>query len=167
MAVADAMLGAGTDADRPAWRSASFACLGSRMTGLHQYVLGHAGRPRDLPANRADEGTARSLVKAHALYVARNRLAPGGSGERRPAILMVVQPGERNAFDQVRHMLCLSRPSSLPELIGLPAAPSGAPGVGARSDTDHPPHTRGDCRGCCGVAADGGWACAAAVDRRV
>jgi len=82
--------------------ASSFGCLSSRMTSLHRYVVGRlAGSsvqvdPARLPDNSALEALPDALaaaVKAHG--------APGG------CVVMVVQPGERNAYDQqwLQHQL--------------------------------------------------------------
>lgn len=73
--------------------ASSFGCLATKTSDLHRYVVGRLARtdldPSRLPANPALVNIADALaegVKAHG--------AEGG------VVLMVVQPGEKNAYDQ-------------------------------------------------------------------
>lgn len=106
------------DASPPALRmvemntiAASFAVLGSKVAKLHRVLAarGASARAGGLPAGRlpdngAPEGIARALGAAHDAFAARHAGALAG---RQTVILFVVQPGERNAFDQdaLRHAL--------------------------------------------------------------
>lgn len=73
--------------------AASFGCLSTLVCRMHRYLLERSGAPQSvldrLPFNDAKAELADALgaaVTAHG--------APGG------VVVMVVQPGERNAFDQ-------------------------------------------------------------------
>jgi len=75
--------------------SVSFACLSTLMSSLHAYMAARllppgTFDPARLPPNDATGAIASALAAAHAAVG-----APPGA-----AILMVVQPGERNAYDQ-------------------------------------------------------------------
>lgn len=73
--------------------ASSFGCLSSLVSRLHLYLLERSGASPEelaaLPVNGAMEGIADALGAAAAEHG-----APGG------VVVMVVQPGERNAFDQ-------------------------------------------------------------------
>lgn len=81
--------------------AASFAGLSTKVSSMHRFLLSKytvpGVSPGSLPANDALDGLAEALGIAAKAYrdVKRSR---GGRG--RPLMLMVVQPGERNAFDQ-------------------------------------------------------------------
>jgi glutathione synthase len=80
--------------------SSSFGCLSTRISAMHRFllerynVLGTGNSAVDLdalvPRNGAMQGIAASLAAAHAAY---------GKPES-TVVLMVVQPGETNSFDQ-------------------------------------------------------------------
>ncbi|GAA5937671.1 glutathione synthase [Sporobolomyces koalae] len=81
--------------------SSSFGALSTRVSQLHRYLLETDKYPPGyplldpsssdrLPANQALEGIARGLVDAHRAY----------PNPKHAKIMMVIQDGERNAFDQ-------------------------------------------------------------------
>jgi len=82
--------------------AASFASLSSKVSAMHKYLAGrHPGAgvsPGDVPENPALERLADALGTAAREYCALRGLEAGGTDG--PAMLMVVQPGEMNAFDQ-------------------------------------------------------------------
>lgn len=106
------------EADPPALRmvemntiAASFAVLGSKVAKLHRVLASRpaaaaaAGYPAGrLPDNGAPAGVARALGAAHDAFVMRNAEALAASP---PVVLFIVQPDERNSFDQdaLRHAL--------------------------------------------------------------
>ncbi|KAF9522572.1 hypothetical protein CPB83DRAFT_776905 [Crepidotus variabilis] len=77
--------------------SVSFGCLSQKVAALHRYLLQTSGyyqsspslRKENFPSNQNIVGLASGLAEAHNAY--------GVVGAR---ILFVVQPGERNIFDQ-------------------------------------------------------------------
>ncbi|KAH7424005.1 hypothetical protein KP509_12G085000 [Ceratopteris richardii] len=74
--------------------SSSFAGLGSRVTGLHRYMVNCIGQRSDLdskaiPENEAADGFAKAIATAFKEW-----------GNPQAVVLMVVQPGERNMYDQ-------------------------------------------------------------------
>ncbi|KAJ2923020.1 hypothetical protein H1R20_g14074, partial [Candolleomyces eurysporus] len=81
--------------------SVSFGCLSQRIAELHRHLLlstSYFGssphlKPENLPQNDTIAGLASGLGAAHAAYV-----STGGSSTSK--ILFVIQPGERNVFDQ-------------------------------------------------------------------
>ncbi|KAK0549119.1 Glutathione synthetase [Tilletia horrida] len=87
--------------------SASFGSLSSRVSELHRHThtattafWGAADElrsaERTLPSNKALQTLAGGLAAAHRAY----NEAQQGSATEAPAVLFVVQPEERNAFDQ-------------------------------------------------------------------
>jgi len=84
--------------------SSSFASLSTRVSQLHRYLIESEQYPQqgghpylsksnlvNLPENEALEGIAKGLVNAHLAY----------NGNREESvIMMVIQDGERNSFDQ-------------------------------------------------------------------
>lgn len=78
--------------------AASFACLGTKTGDMHRYLasmsLYDAVSPDALPRNDAMSGLATAIATAHAQYVA--LYAP----DVRSVVMMIVQPGECNAYDQ-------------------------------------------------------------------
>ena len=80
--------------------ASSFGCLSTRVCRLHAYLfhktLDRLPQPAwALPPNNAIEGLVKGLAVAHFEYL-RQQPQPEG----RPAVLMIVQPGERNIMDQ-------------------------------------------------------------------
>lgn len=82
--------------------AASFAALSTQMTALHRHLATHPGAPDlgvtdpgELPTNEGTSGLARGLWLAHREYL---RLHPTAGSST--SVLMVVQPEERNAYDQ-------------------------------------------------------------------
>lgn len=85
--------------------AASLAALASRTTELHRYIMSHPAtasvrdqnlkQSDDLPQNEALEGVSRGIALAHEAFVKRNATV-----DSRCVVLFVVQPGERNAYDQ-------------------------------------------------------------------
>ncbi|TFL02602.1 glutathione synthase [Pterulicium gracile] len=77
--------------------SSSFGTLSDRVAGLHRYILFANGyydssphlKAENFPPNNTTAGLAQGLAAAHEAYN-----VPGSS------VLFVVQPGERNVFDQ-------------------------------------------------------------------
>ncbi|KAJ3358378.1 hypothetical protein GGF32_000480 [Allomyces javanicus] len=82
--------------------ASSFGCLSTHTAELHRYLLSktdfysqrtnpatHDINASALPDNRAMQSIARGLAEAHTQY-----------GRKEAVVVMVVQPGERNAFDQ-------------------------------------------------------------------
>ena len=80
--------------------ASSFGCLGSLTSRMHARVAGlfpELGLEESrLPDNASREGLAAGIASAHAMWVGG---ASAGKDER-IVCLMVVQPGEANAFDQ-------------------------------------------------------------------
>lgn len=74
--------------------AASFACLSSLTTRMHRYTLArHAGADRDvrnLPDNAGIDALPAAIATAAAAYMR----------DPRAVVVMVVQPNERNAYDQ-------------------------------------------------------------------
>ena len=80
----------------------SFACLGSKTAGLHRHLLGRLGGSEAdaerLPGNEALTGLVDAIGAAVRSYEAAARSAEARDS---PAVVvMVVQPGERNLYDQ-------------------------------------------------------------------
>ncbi|KAJ2919226.1 hypothetical protein MD484_g1256, partial [Candolleomyces efflorescens] len=82
--------------------SVSFGSLSQRIAELHRHLLlstnAYFGssphlKPENLPKNGTIAGLAKGLAAGHAAYI-----SSGGSPTSK--ILFVVQPGERNVFDQ-------------------------------------------------------------------
>ncbi|KAA8900860.1 hypothetical protein FN846DRAFT_957739 [Sphaerosporella brunnea] len=80
--------------------AASFGGLASRVSELHRFLVKSAAYPKaaelsleDIPLNPAVKELAAGLAAADHYYGA----AEAGRGK---AVLFIVQPGERNAFDQ-------------------------------------------------------------------
>eukprot|EP00250_Pteridium_aquilinum_P001310 c11521_g1_i1 orf=94-1761(+) len=74
--------------------SSSFAGLGSRVTYLHRYLVDFIGKRSNLdakkiPENKAVDGFAKAIS-----------LAFNEFGDPSAVVLMVIQPGERNMYDQ-------------------------------------------------------------------
>ncbi|KAJ7074207.1 glutathione synthase [Mycena amicta] len=77
--------------------SSSFGTLSQRTASLHRYLFASTGyynacpgmKAEDFPANETTAGLVEGLAAAHAAY-----------GTTSAKILFVVQPGERNVFDQ-------------------------------------------------------------------
>ncbi|KAF9041829.1 glutathione synthase [Hymenopellis radicata] len=77
--------------------SASFGTLSEKVAGMHRYLHSSTGyfdvspwlTPDNLPPNNTISGLAEGLAEAHKAY-----------GVPQAQILFVVQPGERNVFDQ-------------------------------------------------------------------
>ncbi|KAF9478219.1 glutathione synthase [Pholiota conissans] len=77
--------------------SVSFGCLSQKVAELHRYLLSQTKyyysspylSPSNFPSNETTPGLASGLAEAHKAY-----------GDERSQILFVVQPGERNVFDQ-------------------------------------------------------------------
>lgn len=81
--------------------AASFACLGSKTSDMHRYLATHPVSRTDfdlasMPVNDAMGGLASGIAAAHEQYV--KRFVKGA--QARVVALMIVQPGERNAYDQ-------------------------------------------------------------------
>ncbi|GAA5881206.1 hypothetical protein JCM16303_004842 [Sporobolomyces ruberrimus] len=81
--------------------SSSFGALSTRVSELHRYLLEshhypqnplhpYLSDPSRLPENHALDGIAKGLVDAHKAY----------ENHENASIMMVIQDGERNAFDQ-------------------------------------------------------------------
>ena len=80
--------------------ASSFGGLASRVSELHRFLLASGAYPRHphlnesaIPLNPAAAQLAAGLASAHEHY------GPAAAG-RPKAVLFIVQPGERNAFDQ-------------------------------------------------------------------
>jgi glutathione synthase len=72
--------------------SSSFSSLSSKITQLHQYSMERFGFKEKLPSNSAGDSFADILAKAFFKY-----------GNTNAYLLMIVQPGENNVYDQ-RHI---------------------------------------------------------------
>ena len=72
--------------------AASFGCLSALVTRMHQYTLEKSGvlEAGRVAENKSLEGLAAGIAAAH------RALAPPAGAQ----VLMVVQPDERNAYDQ-------------------------------------------------------------------
>ncbi|KAA8492513.1 Glutathione synthetase, chloroplastic [Porphyridium purpureum] len=85
--------------------ASSFGCLGTRASHLHEFVHQLEGSQVDWdhPENRADEALSDALAKAHGLWLKRH----SQDSSKEVQVIFVVQPGERNRFDQdiLRHLL--------------------------------------------------------------
>lgn len=98
--------------------AASFGCLSTQVTRLHQYlvqkVLGHSrlsSKSFILPHNETMRGLAHGLAAAHKEYLRQESVMfkpsqPSRPG-RRPCVLMLVQADERNINDQKLLEICL------------------------------------------------------------
>ncbi|EAU85776.2 glutathione synthase [Coprinopsis cinerea okayama7 len=81
--------------------SISFGCLAQRVAELHRYQLAATSyfdsspylQRDNFPPNESISGLAEGLATAHKAYVSQG-------GNPRSKILFVIQPGERNVFDQ-------------------------------------------------------------------
>lgn len=88
--------------------SVSFGGLSTLVTRLHQYLRDsvrfntsdHAILSGTLPSNDAIAGLGSGIADAHHAYVAQTKVA-------KAQVLMMVQDGERNAFDQKVIEFCL------------------------------------------------------------
>lgn len=87
--------------------AASFAALGVETSKLHRYMLSYPASSATsvdsaaLPENSALAGIAEGIAHAHAMFVKHHQShLCGRQTQNRCACLMVVQPGERNAYDQ-------------------------------------------------------------------
>ena len=73
--------------------ASSFGALSTLVSGLHKHVLERAGRPdadlNRLPPNNAAAQLADAIIAAAAEF-----------GDTEAAVLFVVQPNERNSYDQ-------------------------------------------------------------------
>ncbi|MCO5548133.1 hypothetical protein L7F22_001591 [Adiantum nelumboides] len=74
--------------------SSSFAGLGSQVTRLHRYLVDHIGERSNLdskaiPENEAADGFTKAIAVAFVQW-----------GTHSAVVLMIVQPGERNMYDQ-------------------------------------------------------------------
>lgn len=74
--------------------SSSFAGLGSQVSLLHKYLLDFIGKRSNLnskkiPKNEAADGFVKAMATAFEEF-----------GDSRAVVLMIVQPGERNMYDQ-------------------------------------------------------------------
>ncbi|GAO49891.1 glutathione synthase [Saitoella complicata NRRL Y-17804] len=83
--------------------SSSFGALSTRVSDLHRHLFSIGAFPSSpalnmdaLPANPALDELAAGLAAAHEAYLAQQRKQK----KNNVVILFVVQPGERNAFDQ-------------------------------------------------------------------
>ncbi|GAA6016177.1 hypothetical protein JCM11491_003758 [Sporobolomyces phaffii] len=79
--------------------SSSFGALSTRVSQLHRFLIEskeypsshpYLSDPSRLPENKALEGIAKGLVDAHFAY----------ENHENAVVMMVIQDGERNAFDQ-------------------------------------------------------------------
>ncbi|WFD31655.1 glutathione synthase [Malassezia sp. CBS 17886] len=85
--------------------SSSFGALCSVASDMHNYLLAkgayEASHPRlnaeNLPENQALHTLVQGLADAHHHYISTR---PGAGRSVNPTVLFVVQPGERNSFDQ-------------------------------------------------------------------
>lgn len=77
--------------------ASSFACLSARTSAMHRHLATHpavgGGLVGNMPENAADQGLARGIAKARGEY----QKLHGGEGT---VTVMIVQPGERNSYDQ-------------------------------------------------------------------
>lgn len=79
--------------------ASSFGCLSTLVARMHAYLLGRLGASEAelaaLPTHNAMDSIADAMGAAVAEYC-----AVAGSGAGEAVMVMVVQPGERNAYDQ-------------------------------------------------------------------
>ena len=89
--------------------AASFAALGTETSRMHRYLAAHPTAPSspkidlaDLPHNDALAGIASGLAHGHHSFVEAHKslFANNDKNSHRCVCLMIVQPGERNAYDQ-------------------------------------------------------------------
>lgn len=93
--------------------AASFGCLGARVRDVHALtVAAGLGPPGvtadDLPPNDVEARLAAGLAAGHAAYIA-DDAARGVDGGLPALPVVVVQPGERNVYDQTLLGLALLR----------------------------------------------------------
>lgn len=79
--------------------ASSFGGLASKVASLHRFLqkaglYGRTPLPGNIPASSATVDLAAGIAGAHSTY------GPSLSGVEKKGILFVVQPGERNIFDQ-------------------------------------------------------------------
>lgn len=80
--------------------AASFGALSTQLSKLHRNLLSRYPGATDiqveqLPSQNAMNGLADGIAAAHRAFCAMHRL-----DDQRSLVVFVVQPGERNAFDQ-------------------------------------------------------------------
>ncbi len=82
--------------------ASSFGCLSTQVCKMHRYIVERAGQPnldvRNLPDNDVTSQIADAVGSAVHAYDFEGA-----------AVLFVVQPDEKNSYDQqVHHLTCLS-----------------------------------------------------------
>ncbi len=87
--------------------ASSFGCLSTLVSQLHAHLLQRAARPAAELA-RLPPNDARGCIADAVAAAAREHGAAGG------VVLMVVQPGERNAYDQHARRPPRQRPTPCP-----------------------------------------------------
>lgn len=97
--------------------AASFGSLSTRLSELHSYLIPRYPRCSpatvdQLPEQNALTGFAKGLSEAHKAFCTHHSLASNDA-----VIVMVVQPGERNAFDQWWLQLKVWLPGLHPSII--------------------------------------------------
>jgi len=86
--------------------AASFGCLGARVRAIHALTIAAGLGPPgvtadDLPANDVEAQLASALAAGHAAYVSDDERRGLAGADALPALpVVVVQPGERNVYDQ-------------------------------------------------------------------
>mmetsp|Transcript_13631 Transcript_13631/g.54646 ORF Transcript_13631/g.54646 Transcript_13631/m.54646 type:complete len:490 (+) Transcript_13631:70-1539(+) len=76
--------------------AASFGTMSTRATSLHKFTTNLANRKVELPQNRLLSELAAAMAFAHDEFVATRK----GKEDQSVRVIMVVQTGERNIFDQ-------------------------------------------------------------------
>lgn len=80
--------------------AASFGALSTQLSKLHQYLLSrfpsaNSIKPEQLPGQNTLHGFADGIAAAHRAFCTMHDVDGNGT-----IVVFVVQPGERNAFDQ-------------------------------------------------------------------
>lgn len=120
--------------------SASFAHLSQLVSAMHAALPSFVGSPkqpdRALPANAPGSGFAAALAAAHAAWLAQHGATQEGCGA---AVLFVVQPGERNVFDQQGLQAALRDTHGVPTLRITLAQLAAAAAEGGGATLGPPP----------------------------
>ena len=90
--------------------ASSFGCLSTQVCRMHRYIVERAGQPdlklSNLPANDVTTQIADAIGSAVHAYESDGA-----------AVLFVVQPDEKNSYDQQVYLLLLCLPDPLQALL--------------------------------------------------
>ena len=90
--------------------ASSFGCLSTQVCKLHRYIVERAGQPKLVLSNLPINDVTSHLADAIGT-------AAGEFGDPEAAVLFVVQPNERNSYDQqVSTLLCMPCVIDIPTL---------------------------------------------------